>query len=91
MQHAFVTGGSGFVGRNLIEALTSRDVEVTALVRSDTSEETVRQAGAAHTVRGDLGSTQAMAEGMRGCDTVFHAAAKVEIWGDPEEFQRINV
>ena len=91
MQHAFVTGGSGFVGRNLIQALVEQGVTVTALVRSDTAEQAARDAGAANTVRGDLDSIQALEEGMNGCDTIFHSAAKVELWGDPKEFHRINV
>jgi nucleoside-diphosphate-sugar epimerase len=32
-----------------------------------------------------------MTEGMRGCDVVLHAAAKVEVWGDPEDFHRSTV
>lgn len=90
MQRAFVTGGSGFVGRNLIRALVERGVEVRALARSDAAEQTVRALGA-EPVRGHLGDVDLMTEGMRGCDVVFHAAAKVEIWGDPQEFHRINV
>ncbi len=28
---------------------------------------------------------------MRGCDTVFHVAAKVDFWGKYEDFHRVNV
>ncbi len=85
---AFVTGGSGFVGRALVRTLLERGDGVQALVRSDAAAEKVR--GAALT-RGDLDDVAAMAEGMRGCDVVFHSAAKVEAWGDPADFHRINV
>lgn len=91
MQRAFVTGGSGFVGRNLITALAARGVEVRALARSASAEESVRAAGAHAAVRGDLDDTAAMTEAMRGCDVAFHAAAKVDIWGDPAEFHRVTV
>ena len=91
MRRAFVTGGSGFVGRNLIAALAERDVEVRALARSTGAEETVRLAGAHSTARGDLDSTAVMTEAMRDCDVVFHAAAKVDVWGDPADFHRITV
>lgn len=90
MRRAFVTGGSGFVGGNLIETLRSQGVEVRALARSDKAAETVSALGA-EAVRGDLDSTDAMIEGMRGCDVVFHAAAIVTLWGDPAEFHRVNV
>ncbi len=91
MQRAFVTGGSGFVGRNLITELAKRGVQVCALARSDSAEQSVRSAGAHTVARGDLDDTQVMTDGMRGCDTVFHAAAKVDIWGDPADFHRITV
>lgn len=90
MQRAFVTGGSGFVGRNLIEALRSQGIEVRALARSDKAAEAVSALGA-EAVRGDLDSTDVMIEGMRGCDVVFHAAAIVTLWGDPAVFHQVNV
>jgi nucleoside-diphosphate-sugar epimerase len=85
---AFVTGGSGFVGRALVGALLDRGDGVVALVRSDAAAEKVRGAEIA---RGDLDAVEAMTAAMRGCDVVFHAAAKVEFWGDPRDFQRVNV
>jgi nucleoside-diphosphate-sugar epimerase len=91
MRRAFVTGGSGFVGRNLIAALVERGVEVRALARSSGAEEAVRLAGAHSAVRGDLDAVAVIAEAMRDCDAVFHAAAKVDVWGDPAEFHRTTV
>lgn len=88
---AFVTGGSGFVGRNLLTGLADLGHAVVALARSDGSAATVEKAGAARVVRGDLDDIDAMAEGMTGCDVVFHAAAHVEDWGDPALFHRVNV
>src|ERR1041385_2804787 len=86
----FVAGGSGFVGRNLITMLREKGYAVKALARSDTAENTVRGLGA-EVVRGDLDDEAAMQAGMQDCEVVFHSAAKVEDWGDPEDFQRINV
>lgn len=90
MQRVFVTGGSGFVGRNLIAELVRRGVKTRALARSDEAASKVEEAGA-ETVRGDLDDVAAMTEGMRGCDVVFHAAAVVTLWGDPAYFHRVNV
>lgn len=87
---AFVTGGSGFVGRQLIADLVARGDQVRALARSDAAAAIVAQAGA-EVVRGDLEDEAAMHAGMQGCDTVFHAAAKVELWGKREDFERVTV
>jgi nucleoside-diphosphate-sugar epimerase len=87
---AFVTGGSGFIGRALIERLRSEGWDVRGLARSDAAAAKVKEAGA-EPARGDLGDTAAMRAGAEGCEFAFHAAAKVEDWGDPAEFERINV
>ena len=76
MKRAFVTGGSGYVGKELIAALVARSIEVRALARSENAAIAVRGAGA-EPVRGDLANHAAMAEGMDECDVVFHAAANV--------------
>ena len=86
----FVTGGSGFVGRHLIRTLVQRGEAVRALARSDSSKQVVTQLGAL-AVNGDLDSTESIASGMKGCDFVVHAAAKVEEWGPRADYQRINV
>lgn len=90
MARIFITGGSGFVGRNLIRALTARGDEVIALARSPRATLTVEELGAL-SASGDLEDIEAMKVGMRGCDTVIHAAAQASEWGDPEDFYRFNV
>ena len=87
---AFVTGGSGFLGRALVAALRERGSAVRALARSERAAETVRAAGA-EPVPGDLDDERALRAGMAGCTTVYHAAAKVELWGRREDFLRITV
>jgi nucleoside-diphosphate-sugar epimerase len=82
---AFVTGGSGFIGGALIERLRSEGWDVRALTRSDTAAARVRELGA-EPVPGDLDDIR-----IEDCDIAFHSAAKVEDWGDPEEFERVNV
>jgi nucleoside-diphosphate-sugar epimerase len=90
MFRAFVTGGSGFVGRNLIAALRARGTEVRALARSEAAAKTVRELGA-EAVEGDLNDNDALRSGMEGCDAVIHSAAYVEGWGRFEDFYTINV
>jgi nucleoside-diphosphate-sugar epimerase len=90
MPTAFVTGGSGFVGGALIRRLAADGWTVRGLARSERSEQVVKDAGA-EPVRGDLDNTNAMAAGADGADVFFHAAAKVEDFGDPADFQRVTV
>ena len=49
----------------------------------------VRELGA-EPVRGDLGDAAVLERGARGADTVFHAAAKVEDWGDVGRLPRAS-
>jgi nucleoside-diphosphate-sugar epimerase len=63
---------------------------VRALARSDRSAAAVEQAGA-EAVRGDLDDVNAMRAGADGADVFHHAAAKVEDFGDPADFERVTV
>lgn len=88
--HAFVTGGSGFVGRNLIRQLRARGDPVRALVRSSAAAKIVEALGAAP-VMGELDDVGSLQRGMAGCDTAFHAAAEVSEWGPRDRYWRVNV
>jgi nucleoside-diphosphate-sugar epimerase len=90
MPKAYVTGGSGFVGRNVIRALRARGWEVVAAARSEAAAGAVAAVGAAPATA-DLSDAQTLAAGMSGCALVVHAAAKVEQWGPPGEFHSVNV
>src|SRR5918999_6150306 len=90
MGRAFVTGGSGFVGRALIPALLRRGHEVRALAHWDQSARVVEAAGATP-VLGGLDDRDALRQGMSSCDVVYHLAAHLEEWGDPAVFRRVNV
>ncbi|XXF76691.1 NAD-dependent epimerase/dehydratase family protein [Myxococcaceae bacterium GXIMD 01537] len=87
---AFVTGGSGFVGKRLIAALKRQGHEVRALARSEAAREAVRAAGA-EPVDGDLSDVGPLQQGMAGCDVVFHSAALVSMWGTRADFVEANV
>jgi nucleoside-diphosphate-sugar epimerase len=87
---AFVTGGSGFIGGALIERLVGEGWQVRALARTDAAAARVAELGA-EPVRGHLEDRAALDEGAAGCELAFHAAAKVADWGDPQDFERLNV
>ena len=61
-----------------------------ALARSERAAARVRELGA-EPVSGDLDDRDALRAGAEGCEVAFHAAAKVEDWGDPADFERLNV
>lgn len=87
--HVFVTGGSGYLGRNLIRALVDRGDVVRALARSDRAVATVTDLGA-QAVPGDLLDHEALRRGMVSCAFVVHAAADTST--TPSEHQRrVNV
>ena len=87
---AFVTGGSGYVGRNLIGALRERGDSARALARSRAAAAAVEQRGAV-AVDGDINDEDAMAEAMHGCDVVFHCAALLGGTRDESQWFRVNV
>lgn len=73
-QCIFVTGGSGYIGRNLIRRLVADGYKVKALVRSDASDAAVAALGA-EPARGDILDPVSLETGMAGCDSLVHAAA----------------
>lgn len=69
----FVTGASGYVGRNLVRHFVAKGCAVVGLVRSAKAAETVQGLGAIPYIGDILSPT--LAEVMRDCDALIHAAA----------------
>jgi dihydroflavonol-4-reductase len=91
VSRAFVTGGSGVVGRAVVERLRERGDEVVALARSDDARAALERRGA-RVVRGDLFDGEALVRGMDGCETVFHVAGVNSLCvADPTPMLRANV
>jgi nucleoside-diphosphate-sugar epimerase len=87
----FLTGGSGFVGGELIAALVAGGDDVAALARSDRAAATVAARGATP-VRGDLDDVATLRAATAGADVVVHAAAMLAGGrAERDAFQRINV
>ena len=87
----FVTGGSGFVGGDLIRVLVRRGVEVRALVRSAPAEEKVTALGA-EAVAAGLFDRRGLRAAMTGCETVFHVAGVNTMCpADPGAMYDVNV
>ena len=86
---AFVTGGSGHVGGNLVRELLSRGYEVDCLVRSDTR---ALDSLNVNYVYGDMLNPLEMSSLMTDSDVVFHSAAFVAVEKIQEDLMRkINV
>jgi len=85
---ALVTGGGGFLGGAIVRRLVAEGHEVRALQRGTYPE--LDQLGV-ETVRGDIGDAKVVDRSVDGCDTVFHVAAKVQMWGRYADFHAVNV
>lgn len=86
---ALVTGGTGFLGQALALALKAEGRAVRTLARGD-APKALFAAGVEH-CRGDLRSLADVTQAVRGCDVVFHTAAKVSSAGQREDFEAINI
>ncbi|OKH23193.1 dihydroflavonol 4-reductase [Hydrococcus rivularis NIES-593] len=87
---AFVTGGTGFIGANLIRLLLDKGYSVRTLVRSNSSSNNL-QGLELEIVRGDLNDPDLYRQ-MRGCQVLFHVAARYSLWqADREKLYESNV
>lgn len=75
---ALVTGGGGFIGSNLVGLLLAEGHEVIVLDNflSGHRENLTPFAGL-RLIEGDVRDPEAVAEGLNGCEVVFHLAASV--------------
>lgn len=90
MKQVFVTGGSGFVGQNLIPMLIEQGYKVKALARSQQSVEKIEKSGAT-AIQGDLSDANALRQGVMDCETVFHLAGSVNFFASEKELKKIHV
>lgn len=85
---ALVTGGNGFIGRYIVEQLLARGDRVRVLGRR-AYPELVALGVPCFAV--DLAAQEDCQAALRGCDVVFHVAARAGVWGDFDDFYRTNV
>src|SRR5438128_2309321 len=91
MSATLVTGGTGFVGANLVRELLSdgRGVRVLARVGGDRR---ALEGLSVEIVEGDLTDPTSLRSALRGVRSVFHVAADYRLWAaDPSVLYRANV
>jgi 2-alkyl-3-oxoalkanoate reductase len=86
--HALVTGGGGFLGGYIVEALLARGDRVRSFGRGDYPQ---MQAQGVEVQRGDLRDAAAVATACRGIDCVFHTAALAGIGMQRAAYEAANI
>lgn len=87
-ERVFVTGGTGFVGRNLVDYLLGEGMEVTCLVRPGSRHDFLRREGV-RLVVGELSDESVLADCLSGVSRVFHVAGSVAAFSYAEML-RVN-
>jgi len=81
--HAFITGGAGFIGSNLVDRLLAAGHAVTAYDNFSTGQHRFLEAAVQHPafrlVEGDLMDLPRLTEAIAGHDVVFHLAANADV------------
>jgi uncharacterized protein YbjT (DUF2867 family) len=84
----FLTGASGFVGRNMLKRLLAEGHSVRALVR-DPKKEKAPAREKVELVAGDVAEGTGLDQGMQGCDAVIHLVGIIVERGK-NTFERVH-
>src|ERR1700745_2782273 len=81
MAKVLVTGGAGFIGSHLVDALVARGDEVRVLDNFSTgrAENLAQVRGRIEVIEADLIDASAVASAVEGVDCVFHLAALASV------------
>lgn len=88
MRNVFVTGGTGFIGRHLVDALLNRGVTCCCLVRNGSRIAHLQRPGV-QLVYGSVDQPETYASELGKCDTVLHLAGLTHAVSNDELF-RVN-
>lgn len=86
----FLTGGTGFLGKQVAAALDAGGHSLRLLARSGSNLEGLPQG--AEIAGGDVADAGFLQRAAEGCDAILHMAAVVKMWApDPAIFDAVNV
>jgi UDP-glucose 4-epimerase len=83
--NALVTGGAGFIGSHLVRRLIGHGFNVTVLDNLSVGDRSAVDSNARF-IEGDVRNKDDVERALKGCDCVFHLAARVTIRGSFEKF-----
>ncbi len=84
-----VTGGSGFLGKEIVRTFLSHQWHVRSISRHTNSD---LQLMGVECFCGDLSADKAVVmQATKDCEVVIHCAAKAGVWGTRDEFYQSNV
>lgn len=84
-----VTGGSGFLGRHLLQALQKEGFDEIRTLNRKACEDLKEQG--IDVIYVDLADYNAVDKAINGCEIVFHVAAKAGVWGSYASYYKANV
>ena len=87
----FITGGTGFLGKNLIPMLAAQGHDLRLLTRQPENHTWLQAFPSVELVPGTLDDPASLQAGMTGCTHVIHAGGLFRMWGEETTFFRVNV
>ncbi len=90
----FITGGTGFIGRNTVELLSKTNHQLVLLTRKTSNRSFLSNLSNQNVtfIEGDLNDEQSLLNGMKGCDSVINIAAHYTFWeSDKKIYGKINI
>lgn len=88
MARVLVTGGGGFLGRELVAQCRAQGDEVRVLGRQRYAD---LEAQGIDCRQGDVSEPAAVRRAVEGVEVVYHTAALAGVWGDPRVYDRTNI
>jgi dihydroflavonol-4-reductase len=86
-----VTGGAGFIGSKLVEALLAQGEQVRVFDSGVDAATHLADAGAV-LIAGDIVNRDELRAALDGCERLFHVAALFQMWQpDKSQYYRVNV
>jgi dihydroflavonol-4-reductase len=90
----FITGGTGFIGKNTVELLIQTNHQLVLLTRENSNTSFLSKLISQNVtiVEGDITDEQSLLKGMKGCDSVINIAARYTFWEpDKKIYSETNI